>query len=110
MQRHSNTNMLCEHCKTIRCVGERRREAASSPVTSQRAVFPWGSLVPRILSVLAPTQPRVLLLCLGAVRTDCSQEHGLCAGYALAGDREWRVDGTSIFFFFFNFNWVKFFQ
>lgn len=92
--------MLCEHCKTIRRVGERRGEAASYPVTPQRAVFTWGSLVPRMLSVLAAPQPRVLLLCLGAVRTDCSQEHGLCAGYALAGDREGRDDGISILFFF----------
>lgn len=96
--------MLCEHCKTIRYVGERRREVASYPVTPQRAVFPRGSLVLHILSVLAATQPRVLLLCLGAVRTDCSQEHGLCTGYALAGNRERRDDGISILFYFFKFS------
>lgn len=106
MQRYSNINILCEHCKTIRYVGERKREVASYPVTPQRAVFPWGSLVPCILSVLAATQPRVLLLCLGAVRTDCSQEHGLCTGYALAGDRERRDDGISILFYFLNLAWI----
>lgn len=93
-------------------VWERRREAASYHVTPQRAVFPWGSLIPRILSVLAATQPRVLLLCLGAARTDCSQEHGLCTGYALAGDRERRDDGISILFIylFLNLAWVRFSQ
>lgn len=93
--------MLCEHCKTIRCVGEMRREAASCLVTPWRAAFPWGSHIPGILSVLAAAQPWVLLLCLGAGRTDCSREHGLCAGYASAGDWEGRDDSVSISFFFF---------
>lgn len=73
-----------------------RREAASCLVTPQRAVFLWGSHVPGVLSVLAAAQTWVLLLCLGAARTDCSQEHGLCAGYASAGDQEGRDDSVAI--------------
>lgn len=103
MQRHLNINTLCKCCKTIGCVGETRREASSCLVTPWRAVFPWGSHVPGILSVLAAAQPWVLLLCLGAVRTDCSQEHRLRAGYASAGDHSISIS------FFFNSAWMKFF-
>lgn len=78
-----------------------RREAGSCLVTPGRAVFPWASHVPGVLSVLAAAQPRVLLLCLGAARTDCSQEHGLCTGDASVGDREGRDESVSMLFLFF---------
>lgn len=100
VQRHSNTNTLCEHLKTIRCVGETGREAASCLVTPQRAVFPWGSHIPGVLSVLAASQPWVLLLCLGAAGTDCAWEHRLCTGYASVRDQEGGVTASPFNNFF----------
>lgn len=87
------------------CVGEMRREAASCLVTPWRAVFPWGSHVLGVLPVLAAAQPWVLLLCLGAVRTDCSWEHRLYAGYASAGDWEGRDASISFFLFLIQPGW-----